>query len=128
MSLSLGREILFILNEDSVAVRWMECSRISGLTSLALLPGWKSGSKVWNLIRTGVEWVDEDNAGVQLSVSCIETRSSCNQYEALNRFSSTTPKAEYITNVFRRFGIFCEHLTLVIRLTSKTICGNQVSN
>lgn len=43
------------------------------------LPGWKSGSRVWNLIRTGVECVVVVDVGDgPHSDSFIDTRSSCN--------------------------------------------------
>lgn len=48
--------------------------------------GWKSGSSVWNLMRTGVELVVEAEFGVQISevsISRMETRSSCDKKKKL---------------------------------------------
>lgn len=74
ISLSFGSETLLIFKVSGFGVGF---SALSVSVSLGSAPGWKSGSKVLNLMSTGVEWVVvEDDDGPHWSVSRIDTRSS----------------------------------------------------
>lgn len=72
ISLSFGNETRFCFETSTVwSFSWfsVDLSLVSG-------PGWKSGSKVWNFMRTGVEWAVEADWGAHWSPSRMETRSS----------------------------------------------------
>lgn len=78
ISLSFGKDTLFCF-DTSIGLSLF--SWFSVALSLSW-PGWKSGSKVWNLMSTGVECAVELDWGAHWSVSRIETRSS---YDAKKR-------------------------------------------